>query len=428
MKLDRCNGGTIGPYREKQAAAVIMSSKHFYFSSNPLRCKGFKSELRTLLFLQLILIVISTTIIAATATADDMYTVTADSGSENRTNRRWFSGIDRRHDDRDGINSDSSYWKEVVDRNNNHKNSHDYMEGSNIQKHRPKNRLGLFHFGRISQLSVFEANNNNSNNNNNQLNNDNSNKEEHPLRTNLWEMNLKWSYLSPNSKILSRTSERKRKRREKVVQLELDPEGYCRIIESTITKNNHDQDCSNSPVLGIGRWKKRPWGVTIVVRPLCILESSLDSTNVDDDGDRRRDNKTYSKDKKNGNIIDEQTEFIFHANNFHWNGFGSNPKLTQGTILLQKQKKKKKNTCWWKSTTWAYSSILPVWPEELSGENDDDQAVANGARDISFGSVCSDLLRFSGIFNVGNKSNISTRRSWFRPVVGTFTAKGITRK
>ena len=384
--------------------------------------------------MQLLLIVVSNAIIAATATADDMYTATADSGSENRTNRRWFSGIDRRHDDRDGINSVSSYWKEIVNRNNNYKNSHDDMEGSNIQQHRPKNRLGLFHFGRINQLSVFEANNNNKISDN-KNDNSNSNKEEHPLRTNLWEMNLKWSYLSPNSNILSRTSERKRKRREIIVQLELDPEGYCRIIESTTTKNNRDQDCSNSPVLGIGRWKKRPWGVTIVVRPLCILESSLDSTNVvvvddDDDGDagdRRRDNKTYSKDKENANIIDEQTEFIFHANNFHWNGFGSNPKLTQGTILLQKQKKKK-NTCWWKSTTWAYSSILPVWPEELSGENDDDQAVANGARDISFGSVCSDLLRFSGIFNVGDKNNISTRRGWFRPVVGTFTAKGITRK
>jgi hypothetical protein len=370
---------------------------------------------------QLVFIVVSTTITAATATADDMY-VTANSGYENRTNRRWFSGKDRRHDDRDG-NSDSSYWKEIVDKNN-HNKSHDDMEGSIIQKYRPKNRLGLFHFGRINQLSVFETNNNN------QLNdgNHNSNKEEHPLRTNLWEMNLKWSYLSPNSKILSRASERKRKRREKIVQLELNPEGYCRIIESTITKNNQDQDCSDSPVLGIGRWKKRPWGVTIVVRPLRKLKSSLDSTNFDDDdddGDRRCDNKTYSKDKKNVNIIDEQTEFIFHANNFHWNGFGSNPKLTQGTILLQKQKKKD-NTCWWKSTTWAYSSILPVWPEELSGENDDDKAVVNSS-DISFGSVCSDFLRFSGIFNVGN-NNISTRRSWFRPVVGTFTAKGITRK
>jgi len=338
-----------------------------------------------------------------------------------QTNRRWVFGKDHHRDYGEG-NDCSCYWEEIID-GNNHKNCRDEMEGCIIQKHCLKNRLGIFHFGRINQLSVFDGNKKN------ELCDKIDNEEEHPLRTNFWEMDLKWSFLSPSPKKFSRTGERKK---GKTVKLELHPEGYCRIIESS--KNGKDQDCSNSQVWGVGRWKKRPWGVTIVVRPLFTLKSSLDATNFYDDHNDDHDNdygrnyiKTCSKNNKSLNIIDERTEFIFHANNFHWNGFGSNPKLTQGTILLQKQKRSK-SICWWKSTTWAHSSILPVWPEELSEEYDDDKRVANGRN--SLGSVYSNLVRFWGILNVNNSNNnhLSTRQKWFRPVVGTFTAKGIMQK
>lgn len=348
-----------------------------------------------------------------TAAAIDGTSATTASGYENRTNQRWIFEKDRHYDKREG-NVHSCHWEEITDEKN-HQIFNDEKKGFISQKCRLKNRIGTFHFGRINKLPVFVGNNNN------KLN---DNKEGHPLRTNLWEMNLKWYFDSPKANMLSRSSGRKRKQGKDIVQLELDPEGYCRIIKSASTENVKYQDSSNSIVLGIGRWKKRPWGVIIVVRPLVQLRSSPCLTHIDN-SDRRHENKTCYKKNKHLDIIDGQTEFIFHANNFHWNGFGLNPKLTQGTILLQKQRKKEEKIFWWKSTALAYSSILPVWPEELSGENDDDE-VASG-RDNNIGSVYSDLLRLGKKFNINNNHHdrISTRRRWFRPVVGTFTAKGI---
>ena len=240
----------------------------------------------------------------------------------------------------------SFHWREATDRSKN--SYHDDIESHLTEKHYlKKKRLRLFHFGRQPQFEGKDAN-------------CNASKNDHPLRTNLWEMNVKWSLLS--SKTLP-SARGKNHEKEKLVQLELDPEGYVRLLEHS--SHDMNRDFSDPRVLGMGRWRKRPWGVTILIRPFFINDE-----------------------KKTLNMIDERTEYIFQARNFHWNGFGCNPKLTQGTILLQKQNRKTKQKYWWKSTAWAHSSILPTWSEELS----------------------------------------NIRSGWFRPVIGTFTAKGVIRE
>jgi len=334
--------------------------------------------------------------------------VASNTGNDSKTTRRWIFGRGRQYDIG---NSDfpSSHWKEIIE-NDDRQNSDNDTEGSILQRQNLKNRLGLLYFGRIDLLSAFER----SNSNTHSLNKS-DNIVEHPVRTNLWEMNLEWSFLSPNSKM-----------KERAVKIELHPEGYCRIIGNNDRKNLKEGDCINLSVLGLGRWRKRPWGVTIVIRPLFIPKSSLEPTKFDDDGDGRQENKACSKENKEIAVVDEGTEFIFHAKNFHWNGFGSNPKLTQGTILLQKQRNNNHNTHWWRSTTWSSSSILSLWPEELSGnDGEEDRVVASGSG--SWGSVHSELLGFLGNLNFhrSERKSASTHKRWFRPVVGTFIAKGI---
>ena len=389
------------------------------FLSLPLRCKGFRTGLTILSFVKILYIVSLAKITAATT---DSMAAAANVGYKNGTNRRWFIGTAHLHNDRDD-NTRSSSWKEIAE-GCYHENSRDDLKVSFMKKNGVKKRLSLFHFGKINQLSRFEGNKSNN------LNEKNDIKEEHPLRTNIWDLNLKWSLLSQKSKSLSR-SNTKMNTKEKVknIQLELDPEGYCRIYEIRPITDSEEQNRFDSSVLAIGRWKKRPWGVIIIVRPLVPLKSSLNATNLDDDGcngERRYNNRETSNSKKykDVNLIDEQSEFVFHANGFHWNGFGSNPKLTQGTILFQKQKKKS-SSCWWKSTTMAYSSILPVWPEEILGDESGNKIVVDSSDRL--GAVHTDLLRLSGISNIlnRNRNNVSARSMWFRPVVGTFSAKGI---
>ncbi len=388
-----------------------MPSQDFDYSFQPSRCTGIRCNPKILLLVNFLFVIAAGKINAGTT--DEMPT-SVNTDCETGTKRRWALGTAFLREDRHR-NAYSSSWKEIVDGFHT-KNSRDDLEGFAKAQHETKDRLCLFHFGKINQLSKFEGENNY------ELDARKDGKEEHPLRTNLWDLDLKWSFLSRKSKLLSRTKEPKTNGRENNIQLELDPEGYCRIYEKTSAMDNKTQDNSDSPVLAIGRWKKRPWGVTIVVRPLFAQKSSRNSTNFNDNGDNDETRhsagkKTLdSKENNEMNLVDEETEFVLHANNFHWNGFGSNPKLTQGTILFQRQKRKNIQ-CWWRSTTSSYSSILPVWPEELSEGNE-------GVGNDGFGLVRPDLWRLSKILNVGN----SNQNRWFRPVVGTFTAKGIMRK
>ena len=220
--------------------------------------------------------------------------------------------------------------------------------------------------------------------------------------------------------------------------MELHPEGYCRIIEevankfSSNEKRNKQQQqhqqaeniISENVVLGIGRWNKG-WGVTIIIRPLLLspvatVPSAYNSNN----------SKSSLKKKKQIMRIDEETEYIFHARDFHWNGFGSNPKLTRGTIISEKRNSHNNNNnnnniCWWKSPTSSrYSSILPIWPEELLG----DEVTNTGGNEE--GSISDSYLRPTSIVKrlfsfTMNQNNNGARRRWFRPIAGTFSAKGI---
>ena len=374
-------------------------------------CFSNSYTLRELLCLQALLIVSLFTTIADAASLDGVC-ATSHPNNDNKTTRRWFFGNDGRFGVRNSGFS-SGYWEEFANGNDRH-NSDDDVEGSIVQQHVLNNRLGLLHFGRIDLLSPSNRDNISTESLKKGRNHD---KEEHPLRTNLWEMNLKWSFLSPNSKI-----------KESTVRIELHPEGYCRITGKNSRKNLKEEDSLNSSILGVGRWKKRPWGVTMVIRPLFIPKSSLKSTNFVDDGDGGQEGEAYSKDNKDFAVVDERTEFIFHAKNFHWNGFGSNPKLTQGTILLQKQRNKNHNFNWWRSTTWSSSSILPLWPEELLGIDGEDEVLVSGSG--GWGSGHSNFQGLLGILNANryDRNSVSSQKRWFRPVVGTFIAKGILQK
>ncbi len=383
-----------------------MPSQNYKYLFQTSRYKGIRANLAMIFLVKLLFLIASGKI--TEATNEDMSNA-ACTPCETGTKRMWTFRTAQLRGDQDS-NSYSSSWKEIV-YGFGDQNSHYDLDAFGKRKHDTKGRLGLFHFGKVDQLSNFETKASN------KVDGAKDEIEEHPLRTNLWDLDLKWSLISRKPNLFSRTKESKTKRREKNIQLELDPEGYCRIFERKEANEDSNQDVPGSPVLAIGRWKKRPWGVTIVVRPLFASEYSRRDTNSDDNDKTR--NKTFdSKQDHQINLIDEGTEFVLHANNFHWNGFGSNPKLTQGTILFQKLKRKNIQW-WWKSTTLAHSSILPVWPEEVSEGNDGESYDGFGAAGSGFPSL-SDLL------NVGitNQKRVGTRR-WFRPVVGTFTAKGI---
>mmetsp|Transcript_18978 Transcript_18978/g.52937 ORF Transcript_18978/g.52937 Transcript_18978/m.52937 type:complete len:442 (-) Transcript_18978:102-1427(-) len=335
--------------------------------------------------------------------------------ADKRRKRRWF-GVDYKKDGVSENNDSNHYWKEMR-KESTRDNFYDDLDNGIQETHCKKKRMDFIHFGRIEQKSIFEGMQGNHHNNNND--DDENEDEDHPLRTPIWKINVNWSLFSPKSSALFRQSVGKHGRS---LEMELHPEGYCRMVEGT-------SSASNRSVLGIGRWKKRPWGVTVVVRPLLVLESCTATTTseITNDATRRLDGESTLMENKNLLIVDEDTEFIFHAKGFHWNGFGSNPKLTQGTILLQKQNKKDYCFTWWKSTTSAYSSILPLWPEEVSGEEADDGIVTN-ANDL--GSTYTNVIKPANILNTIRKAkrngvNTGNRRRWFRPVVGTFTATGL---
>eukprot|EP00536_Pseudo-nitzschia_multiseries_P000806 jgi/Psemu1/179548/e_gw1.10.14.1 len=355
------------------------------------------------------------------------------SNTERRRIRRWFGGGHTNNGASCASENDySPYWKEA---RNEHAYNNFYDDLDKEKNCKKTERMDMFHFGRIEQSSIFEGMQGNHHRNSNSNSNDDDEDEEHPLRSQTWKVNVNWSLFSPKTST-SRCSAGQRRRN---IKMELHPEGYCRMIgvpsasasasTSAASNRSDENEAVSASVLGIGRWKKRPWGVTVVVRPLLVPESCRGATTPEmaNNARRRRDGEKTWEENKNLVVVDEDKEFIFHARGFHWNGFGSNPKLTQGTILLQKRIKKDGCLNWWKSTCSAYSSILPVWPEEVSGEHLDGGIMTN-FNDL--GSTYSTLLKPGKILNtvrnfkLGGRSTGNGRR-WFRPVVGTFTATGI---
>jgi hypothetical protein len=167
--------------------------------------------------------------------------------------------------------------------------------------------------------------------------------EEHPLRTNVWELDVQWftSYRRRRQQQQQQQQQREHcpspPRRgddafeQRLVVMELDsPSGYCRVMTTTTATTDSATDtgkdrnaCSTRKVIAMGRWKKRPWGVTIQVRPFL----------------QRDDDITAKSDNHNNHIMDVvddiNDEFIFFSPSFHWNPFGKYPKLSQGTIIRQ---------------------------------------------------------------------------------------------
>ena len=114
-------------------------------SSRPLRCKRFRSERSILAVVTLVLVVASTKI--AVGTSDKLPTAGSE-GSRIGKNRRWVLGTAHPSIQREDSGFSSS-WREIVEFKN--ENSADIASrGSKLLKQVMKNRLDLFHFGKIN--------------------------------------------------------------------------------------------------------------------------------------------------------------------------------------------------------------------------------------------------------------------------------------
>ena len=307
--------------------------------------------------------------------------------------KRWKSRSSRK----DGANSPISYWKEILDQNTGlsttSRSLHYGCVVRNTNENENKGRHKL-HFGRMQLCTANDDDDENSISltENGDTKNCQGGTTDHPLRTELWEMNIEWFNLlmvmMPKKSKNTLTMQTRTKSRNKIT-LELNSEGYCRIIE--VQKNKADslsrgrkrsthktnqpaatgalvditsssssryknikikRTCSKKEngeeesddehlsVLGMGKWIKRPYGISIHVRPVVTTTAPGTDLNFD----KRKANTELATQLNTRNTIiniDESVEYIFHARDFHWNGFGSNcpPRLTRGTILLQTKKK-----------------------------------------------------------------------------------------
>lgn len=103
--------------------------------------------------------------------------------------------------------------------------------------------------------------------------------QQHPLRTDLWKLKVSW--MGRKERVL---------RYPKILQIEFDPNGYCRLYTNPDDNNNE----STTTISDIGTWKVFPWGV-------CFQ------------------------------IHHDGWDYTFNAD-LHLNPFGKYPKLMQGTI------------------------------------------------------------------------------------------------
>jgi hypothetical protein len=106
--------------------------------------------------------------------------------------------------------------------------------------------------------------------------------EEHPLRTDLFNLHVTWLGIFPNKN-------KERLRQSKTMQVEFHRNGYCRLCTS------------NNKVIGIGNWNLKPWGMWF-------------------------------------SIPCDDCDYTFTVG-LHLNPFGKQPKLMQGTIVKSTSKK-----------------------------------------------------------------------------------------
>ena len=168
-------------------------------------------------------------------------------------------------------------WKEILPDTHNNDNCQDDKDSST--KRRPLFWCGNINDDMTSSSSSSSGNlfrwrrHNNNNNNNKQV-------AEHPLRTDLYQLNVSWMGFK----------ERFQKSYPKTIQVEFHPNGFCRLYsdENIITS-------SNNAISDIGTWMVFPWGVWF-------------------------------------NIHHDGFDYTFNAA-LHLNPFGKHPKLMQGTII-----------------------------------------------------------------------------------------------
>lgn len=120
-------------------------------------------------------------------------------------------------------------------------------------------------------------------------------KDEHPLRTDLWKLQIQWFRKAKGQSVQS----------ESDLQIEFDRDGLCRLV--SMRDNEHAPK-----VWGAGTWFSRPY----------VVSFTVPCKEVSGTGDGHFNSK-----------------YIFTAQ-LHHNPFGKQPKLLQGAILLEQERTK----------------------------------------------------------------------------------------
>ncbi|CAJ1943587.1 unnamed protein product [Cylindrotheca closterium] len=121
------------------------------------------------------------------------------------------------------------------------------------------------------------------------------NEEEHPLRTDLWRLQVQWFRRAGGKMSLLQKSHNSKT----YLHMEFHKNGRCRLL-------SHDQQ----QVLGVGEWNEKPYAVWFCVRVLLLGKEEEEKD-------------------------DDNHKYTFTAQ-LHHNPFGKHPKMQQGTILFQK--------------------------------------------------------------------------------------------
>jgi hypothetical protein len=176
---------------------------------------------------------------------------------------------------------------------------------------------------------------------------------EHPLRTDKWEFTIRWTKGEETHELHQVNGT------HQLFRMDLHRCGYVRVWNKELLCASSSQ----TPI-AMGRWFKRPWGVSVIIRP---LETSISPSPAGDDS-------------SSSLSISQDHEWVLFASYFHKNPFRKQPKLKQGTILLQRPK-------------------LWLFEEEEGADSNK--------------SMQTRCLRWK------------RHQQWFRPVVGKFSAFGV---
>ena len=364
---------------------------------------------------------------------------------------------------------------------------------------------------------IFTTTTMNNNNNSNNLGGGGGSEEEHPLRTNIWEFDLRlfnhqfpflwqrqrrkeqqqqfpikenclnsivWNYPQKDDESSSQSETRSSSSsssRPKFVKfyVELHPSGLCRammespsvIKTTTIRHHNHDGVNKNEPPntrsiwsslfgsrfsgtslventspstssssssmsslspslpIALGSWTSRPWGVIVRLNPLdwndddtLVVDakqqqqqqqqqhSSWSSLRRTRRRRRRRNGKDLSvvQEERTARWVSSQ-EYILTAKAFDYDFFGTNPTLSQGTIVFSNKQKKHLDRIMKNEKK---QNISKQGKKQDNSHRPPLILVRDLYRDVPLVDN-----RYFGKFGWG--------KEWFLPVVGTFKASGV---